>query len=271
MINTNIIQFEKILMTSKSKQEIITQIKGIISEYEEHIKIYGDSSLMLKDAEEERRVKKLLTRAIGLVNRAVSKDSPYYKSIDEDMNSRNSIKGKLTLVIGSLEGLLEDLNQNYVDISESKPISLEFDLIIEDIDLGDEKYQEVINEINDTYQDLYFTSMYVLIRKLLENLIYDSLKSYYKIRNVDKYYNTGKNRHHDFGTLISKFSEMINDSDFKRDVGDVEQGYIDLLKEFQEKGNKNAHSLFNLPHQDFIEKQKEKINIFMKKLKDLIS
>jgi len=258
-------------MTSKRKREIITQIEGIISEYEEHIKIYGDVSIMLKNAEEERRIKKILTKAIGSVIRAVGKDSIYYESIEKDMNSHNSVKGKLTLVVGSLEGLLEDLNQNYVDISESKPISLEFDLIIEDIDLGDEKYQEVIKEINGTYQDFYFTSMYVLIRKLLENLIYDCLKSYYGTRNVDKYYNTGKDHHNGFGTLIFNFNEMINDSDFKRDVGDIEQGYIDLLKEFQERGNKNAHSLFNLPHQDFIEKQKEKINIFMKKLKDLMS
>lgn len=258
-------------MASKRKQEIIIQIEQVINEYNQHIKIYGDIPYPLRDAEEERKVKKILTKAQAVANRAVIKESPYSKAIEKDMNGDNPIKGKLTLVIGSLAGLFEDLKKDYVDISETTPISLKYELIIEDIELGDEKYQEIINEINGTYQDYYFTSMYVLIRKLLENLIYDCLKSYYGTINVNKYYNTGKDRHHGFGTLITNFNEMINDSDFKRDIGDVEQGYIDLLKEFQEKGNKNAHSLFNLPHQDFIENRKVKINIFIKKLKNLMS
>ena len=257
-------------MTSKRKQEIITQIEGIVKDYYDHLKNYGDRS-GIQNAEETRKLNKILTRAIALVSRAVSKNSTYYLSIEKVSNSHYNVKQQLNYIMSSLEGLLEDLKQDYVDISESKSISLKFDMIIEEINLGDEKYQEVIQEINGTYQDFYFTSMYVLIRKLLENLIYDSLKSYYGTRNIDKYYNTGKDRHYGFGTLISNFNELINDSDFKRDVGDVEQGYIDLLKEFQEKGNKNAHSLFNLPHQDFIEKQKEKINMFIKKLKDLMS
>ena len=48
-------------------------------------------------------------------------------------------------------------------------------------------------------------------------------------------------------------------------VGDVEQNFIDLLKEFQEKGNRDTHSLFNLAHQDFIEEKKEKMFFDLKK------
>ena len=268
MNNTNILYLENILMTRK--REIIAQVEGIIKDYYQHLKKYGEGSTIYK-AEETRNLHQILTRTIAAVNRAVSKDSVYYLSIEKAYTSNYHIKEQLKYIIGSLAGLLVDLKQNYIDLGKSKSISLEFDLIIEDIDLGDKKYQEVIKEINGTYQDFYFTSMYILIRKLLENLIYDCLKSYYGTRNVDKYFNTGDDRHHGFGTLISKFNEMINDSDFKRDVGDVEQGYIDFLKEFQEKGNKNAHSLFNLPHQDFIEQRKEKIKIFMKKLKNLMN
>jgi len=39
-----------------------------------------------------------------------------------------------------------------------------------------------------------------------------------------------------------------------------------LLKEFQETGNQDAHSVFNLTHQDFIEERKEKIINLIKKL-----
>ncbi len=55
-------------------------------------------------------------------------------------------------------------------------------------------------------------------------------------------------------------------SDFNSKVGIVEQNYIDLLNDFREKGNIHTHSLFNLPHQDFIEQNKEKINHFIRRL-----
>ena len=99
-----------------------------------------------------------------------------------------------------------------------------------------------------------------------DNLIYDCLKTFYGTNNVEKYFNTSKNRHQGYGTLIDNFNHMIKEPRFKTNIGDFEQNFIDLLKEFQEKGNRNAHSLFNLPHQDFIEERKEKINNLIKKL-----
>ncbi|KKN40748.1 hypothetical protein LCGC14_0730180 [marine sediment metagenome] len=141
----------------------------------------------------------------------------------------------------------------------------EFIEIIDEKNISDKSYEEVVAEINGTYNDEYFTSMYIMVRKLLENLLYDCLKKYYNA-DVDKYYNTPKGQHQGFGTLIGNFNDMIRETRFKTDVGDIEQRFIDLLKEFQEKGNKDAHSLFNLPHQDFIEERKGKINNLIKKL-----
>ncbi len=257
-------------MSSKKKQKIIEQIENVLINYYKHIEEYGDSFIM-KDASETMNLQRLLTRAIAVTNRVVDEDSVYSSIIDNALGRSTNVKEQVKYVVSSLEGLVEDLKKDFIDISETKPISLKFDSIIEDIELEDPKYKEIISEINGTYQDYYFTSMYILIRKLLENLLYDCLKSYYGTTDIDKYYNTGQDRHHGFGTLISNFNGMINTPDFKRDVGDVEQGYIDFLKKFQEKGNKNAHSLFNLPHQDFIEEQKEKINNIIRKLKDLVT
>jgi len=141
---------------------------------------------------------------------------------------------------------------------------LKFVEIIEEKNISDKIYEEVISEINGTYNDQYFASMYIMVRKLLENLIYDCLKKYYST-DVDKYYNTAKDQHQGFGILIDNFNMMIKETKFKTDVGDVEQRFIDLLKEFQEKGNKHAHSLFDLPHQDLIEERKDKINNLIKK------
>jgi len=52
-------------------------------------------------------------------------------------------------------------------------------------------------------------------------------------------------------------------------VGEVDQKYIDLLKDFKETGDSNAHSLFNLPHQYLIEEKKDFLNLFIKRLTEI--
>ena len=188
------------------------------------------------------------------------KGTPYEEQIEHYGNRKD--KHGLDNVISVLTVLNDNLNQQ---TSVKKSLAtLKFESIIEET-ISDNSYEEVINEINGTYIDNYFASMYIMVRKLLENLIYDCLKKYYDT-DVDKYYNTSNGQHQGFGTLIDNFNSMIKETRFKKDVGDIEQRFIDILKEFQEKGNKDAHSLFNLPHQDFIEERKDKINNLIKKL-----
>ena len=112
--------------------------------------------------------------------------------------------------------------------------------------------------------------MYILIRKLLENLIYDCLKKYYGTSNLDKFFNTSKGKHHGFSTLKLNFNALIQETNFIAMVGNVDQKIIDLLGEFKDSGNVNAHSLFNFPHQNFIEEKKEEINLLLSRLKSIL-
>ena len=163
-------------------------------------------------------------------------------------------------------GILEPVSKRIIKGKELNHLEeFEFIEIIDEKNITDKSYEEVVAEINGTYNDEYFTSMYIMVRKLLENLLYDCLKKYYST-DVDKYYNTTRGQHQGYGRLIENFSDMIKETRFKTEVGDIEQQFIDLLKEFQEKGNKNAHSLFSLPHRDFIEERRDKINNLIKKL-----
>lgn len=148
---------------------------------------------------------------------------------------------------------------------------LKYDLIIEpDIKFEDIVYKKVIDEINGAYKHHYFTSMYILIRKLLENLIYDCLKSYYKKENINKFYDEKRNQHHGFGKLLKNFNLMIKEHRFKIIANTFDQKFIDLLNEFKKKGNIEAHSLFNLPHQKLIEENKDQINILINVLNSII-
>jgi len=149
-------------------------------------------------------------------------------------------------------------------------ISLKYEIILDEIDLKSDIYTAVIDEINNTYKFGFFTSMYILIRKLLENMIYDCLKKYYGMTNLDKFFNTDKTQHHGFSKLRLNFNLLIQDPNFIAMVGIVDQKFIDLLGEFRDAGNVNAHSLFNFPHQNFVEKKKEEINILLSRLKTIL-
>ena len=213
----------------------------------------------------------LITRAKAIVSRNFGQDSIYLTQMElhsQPVRNGKCGRSELHTVMEDLRVLYEDIKKDYETLIESFTTSLKYENIIEKSISGD-IYEEIIEEINGTYSDHYFASMHIMVRKLLENLLYDCLKKYYTT-DVDKYYNTTKGQHQGFGTLIDNFNVMIKEARFKTNIGDVEQQFIDILKLFQEKGNKDAHSLFNLPHQDFIEERKEKINNLVKKL-DFIS
>ncbi|MHA1334119.1 MAG: hypothetical protein ACTSPW_00040 [Promethearchaeota archaeon] len=73
------------------------------------------------------------------------------------------------------------------------------------------------------------------------------------MQDIEKYFNIRKNLHQGYGVLIDNFNNIIHNRNFKIMVGYIDRKIIDLLKEFQETGNHNAYSLFNLAYQDFIE------------------
>ncbi len=132
---------------------------------------------------------------------------------------------------------------------------LKFDRIIErSIKFSEDTYNAIIREINTSYLHYCFTGMYILIRKLLENLVLDSLRLFYGTTGVDKYFNNG--RFLGFNRLRKNFQTMINESDFIQKVHTIDQKVIDWLLIFKESGDIHAHSLFSIGHQNLIEENK---------------
>ncbi len=244
-----------------TKEVLLQRIKEIIEEYriiEGRYNNYREINTF--------NIKILLTKIKSLMSNNFQ-DWTYNKQIEQ-----YTYDGSLSYLINIMPhiiALYDDLSKDYAKLEKQKEISLQYEEIIEEMNLHDPTYEEVIAEINGTYNDHYFASMYIMIRKLLENLLYDCLKKYYGTGNVDKFFNTHKGHHQGISTLIDNFNYMIKEINFKSVVGDIEQQFVDLLKEFQEKGNHTAHSLFSLHHQDFIEERKDKINDLIKKL-DLV-
>ena len=198
-------------------------------------------------------------------------DSKFISDIEDIRNKYDTFRyNSFQEIKGIIEGFLDLIKKKLILKEKLEGNLLKYKKIIEEIDLGNEIYTDIIDEINNTYKSGFFTSMYILIRKLLENLIYDCLKKYYDTANIDKFFNTSKNQHHGFSTLRLNFNELIQESNFIAMVDNVDQRIIDLLGEFKDTGNVNAHSLFNFPHQNFVEEKKEEINLLLIRLKNIL-
>jgi len=117
---------------------------------------------------------------------------------------------------------LPDQIVEIVESSKSRDISLEYDRIIDlNFQFNSDIYNEIRSEINGSYRKHYFTGMYVLIRKLLENLLIDSLRSYYTLQNSEKFWNQDQGRFLTFEMLKKNFNLMKDESDFKQKVGTI--------------------------------------------------
>lgn len=121
------------------------------------------------------------------------------------------------------------------------------------------EYRDIVREINTCYRHYCFTAMYILVRKLLENMLVDILRGFYSQTEIEKFFNTGKGHFLGYGYLIDNFQSLTNDPDFIQKADTIPQKVIDWLKLFKETGDSSAHSLFSLPHQEIIENNQDKL------------
>lgn len=254
-------------LSNKLKEKILEEIEEIISKFNN---VTGQASYALSETS-TRLAYSLIVRAKAIIEKVVGKDSIYCKQIEEIQKRDKYLKFvSIKAILGSVEAFYNDYKKNLIEIEDLDFTLLKYEKIIDDIDLKDSAYHEIIKEINGTYKNHFFTSMYILIRKLLENLLYDCLKKYYGTQNNARFFNTKKKQHHGFGTLRENFNILINEGDFIENIGKIDQKFIDLLKDFKDSGDINAHSLFNFPHQKFVEDKKVEINILLKRIKSVL-
>lgn len=107
--------------------------------------------------------------------------------------------------------------------------------------LPDPLLSSLVHEINVAYSYQLFTSTWVCLRKLLENLVIELLRRKFGTSDVSLYYWTGRRRFHDFSVLIENFRSRA--ADFSSDTSGFNQDFFDFLKKFKRRANRNAHSI----------------------------
>lgn len=158
----------------------------------------------------------------------------------------------------------KELGSEIMDENDEQEIDgLRYQFIIDpDIAFTDD-YKEIVVDINNAYRKGFYNCVYILVKKLLENLLIDCLRKYYTMHNVDKFFNDEKSKFLPFSELRLNFNTMINDKDFIASVGKVQQVLIDYLEIFKETGNASAHSFFSINHHHLIEENRDKLMILL--------
>ncbi|MEM5835322.1 MAG: hypothetical protein QXM11_02010 [Candidatus Aenigmatarchaeota archaeon] len=106
--------------------------------------------------------------------------------------------------------------------------------------------KEHITEINKTYSYGCYTACFVLMRKVLENLIIEILRKKYpqnKKEHKKMYFDFNRKRNHDFNILLQNLRN--NSKDFETEKKLVER-ICQLCESFKETANEMAHSLYHI-------------------------
>lgn len=103
--------------------------------------------------------------------------------------------------------------------------------------------QKHIREINRAYAKQCYTCVFVLTRKVLENMIIGILKAKYPA-DCALYFDTTKNRNLDFSVVLDNLFQKRNefDSDRKEAIERLNQ----KLKPFKNDANDKVHSLYHI-------------------------
>ncbi|OEG62159.1 hypothetical protein SAMN04515654_1156 [Halanaerobium congolense] len=116
----------------------------------------------------------------------------------------------------------------------------------------DDFYEDLQAEINKAYNYRLYSSVFVLVRKLFENLVIDLLRKKYGMENVDLFFNPSKNRFYNFSNLIENLEEK--QLDFRPAEPAINSKLIETINDFRQKGNSSAHSItLNIKKEDLDE------------------
>jgi hypothetical protein len=147
------------------------------------------------------------------------------------------------------------------------PISLPLAAPVRLIDVEtfpDDFYREIVGLINRAYEAAIYPAVPILIRKLLENLLVDILRSYYGTHDVSIFYDDDHGKFHDFGILIGHTRSRLSDFKWCGDLMNDE--LLRQLDKYREQGNASAHSITTTTSREEIEKNREEITNIARKL-----
>ena len=122
-----------------------------------------------------------------------------------------------------------------------------------------------IEEVNNAYNSKCYTAVFILCRKIIENLVIDLLIKQFpqnKRQNKELYFDTRKRRFHDFSVILKNLHN--NKNKFPPSVIKAIDRLIQKARPFAKEANDKTHSWFHIATKTELD------NIGIKEIIDLI-
>ncbi len=121
-------------------------------------------------------------------------------------------------------------------------------------EFNDHFFDSLVREINGTFASGFYTSTVILIRKLIENLLIDLLRTKFPLNNAENlelYYDKEHGRFRFFSELINR---LISKKDQFTGIVKTVDRLVTKINEFKEHADSNTHSLTMLSSADDVTK-----------------
>jgi hypothetical protein len=133
------------------------------------------------------------------------------------------------------------------------------DSFLGDVDPPDQFYETLVDDIERTYTHRVYDATLVLTRKLLENLLIDTLRSHYGTgEGLSLFFEPEQGRHKPFSDILESFKDCSDDLQM---YGPrlSEKEFYDSLEELKDGGDASAHSIVVDVTDDEIEELSEEV------------
>lgn len=103
------------------------------------------------------------------------------------------------------------------------------------------RYQQLVEDINESYRRHLYDATMVLTRKFFEDMVFQILKTHYAGRDNEMFYDQENNQHFSFDDLISNLREGV--PTLRQYSRALDRPLVDNLRDLKEEGNSGAHKI----------------------------
>jgi hypothetical protein len=215
--------------------------------------------------DDEAKIKDYLPRArIRVSGQRNDFEGEHRQDLNRMENHLLGFKDELELILESKDDFNDDISSTdipYAINKEGKYVNIK-------TTVPNDFYHELIELINKSYDYGIYPAVLIFSRKLLENLIIDILKKYYR-NDIGKYYIRNQGRFLGFRNLLENFGEIIED--LKSLEPTLNKDIVRKIGSFKDTANSNAHSLVINVSKDEIDSYKDNLNYLVKLLIKIIN
>lgn len=186
-----------------------------------------------EDSVTQSDVKSVLKRSRSSVSS--SNVSTYFVRLSDDRWIKSIGQGRYRLTRDGKDGVEDILDEDAIDNPRDED---DFFIDFDDFE-NDHRYQQLVEDINESYRYRIYDATMVLTRKLFEDMVYQILKAEYAGRKENMHFDHEHGWHFGFDDLLSNLRTAV--PELREYCRDLNQPLVDDIRDFKNEADDGAH------------------------------